>query len=178
MDPITMFETAATNAAALARTVPDDGCKVPTPCTEWDVAALLEHMGGGVGYLLGALGLDPSAGASWPDQSAVAACVSALSEPGALKRTCMSPAGFEWTVGEAAAGTAMDQLIHTWDLAVALDVERSIDPQIAEAIVEMFVPQMPEVGRQAGFVGPAVPVDDGASARDRLLGAMGRDPAR
>jgi hypothetical protein len=40
----------------------------------------------------------------------------------------------------------------------------------------MFLPQMPEIGRQAGIVGPAVPVPATASAQDRLLGAMGRQP--
>jgi hypothetical protein len=40
----------------------------------------------------------------------------------------------------------------------------------------MFLPQMPEIGRQAGFVGPAVDVAGDARAQDRLLGAMGRHP--
>lgn len=148
-----------------------------TPCTEWDVAALLEHMAGGPAYLLAALGAEP-VGPSWPDQAAVDACVSLLREPGALERRCMSPAGFEWSVGEAAAGTAMDQLVHTWDLAVAVGGDGSLDPAVTAAVVEMFLPHMPEVGRQAGFVGPAVAVGDGASAQDVLLGAMGRNPGR
>lgn len=90
----------------------------------------------------------------------------------------VSPAGFEWSVAEAAAGTAMDQLIHTWDLAVSIGADRSIDAEVADAVVEMFLPQMPDVGRQAGFVGPAVEIEEGASAMDVLLGAMGRDPQR
>ena len=88
----------------------------------------------------------------------------------------MSPAGFEWSIGEAVAGTAMDQLVHTWDLAVAIDGDRSLDPELAEACVAMFMPQMPEIGRAAGFVGPEVAVATDASAQDRLLGAMGRHP--
>ncbi len=79
-------------------------------------------------------------------------------------------------MGEAAAGTAMDQLIHTWDLAVALGTDRTLDPAVAAAVAEMFLPHMPEMGRQAGFVGAAVKVADDAAAQDRLLGAMGRHP--
>jgi len=71
----------------------------------------------------------------------------------------------------------MDQLVHTWDLAVALGAERTIDPVVTEAVVDLFLPQMPEVGRQAGFVGPEVAVGADASTQERLLGAMGRDPA-
>jgi hypothetical protein len=98
--------------------------------------------------------------------------------PGALDRRCVSPAGFEWSVGDAAAGTAMDQLIHTWDLAVALDADRTLDAEVTAAVVAMFLPMMPEVGRQAGFVGPAVEVAAGATPQEVLLGAMGRDPRR
>ena len=97
---------------------------------------------------------------------------------GALQQRCISPAGFEWSVAEAAAGTAMDQLIHTWDLAVAIGEDRHLDPEVVEAAVEMFLPQMPEIGRQAGLVGPEVPVSADASYQHRLLGAMGRDPER
>jgi uncharacterized protein (TIGR03086 family) len=136
-------------------------------------------MVGGTGYLLGTLGIDGEAVAT--DESsyrtAVARCVEAAREPGALERRCMSPAGFEWSIGEAAAGTATDQLVHTWDLAVAIGADRRLDPELVAACVDMFMPQMPDIGRQAGIVGPEIPVAADASPQDRLLGAMGRDPA-
>jgi hypothetical protein len=53
-----------------------------------------------------------------------------------------------------------------------------MDVDVADAVVAMFLPQMPEIGRQAGFVGPEVSVPPDASSQDRLLGAMGRDPKR
>ena len=172
-----MFDRAAGVAAARARAVVSEQLGLATPCTEWDVAALLEHMAGGPAYLLAALGADPG-GSAWPERAAIDACVALLREPGALERRCQSPAGFEWSVAEAAAGTAMDQLVHTWDLAVALGDDRRLDRAVTTAVVEMFLPHMPEVGRQAGFVGPAVVVGGSASAQDVLLGAMGRDPGR
>ena len=177
MDPREMFERAAAAAATMARSVRPDQLGLPTPCTEWDVAALLEHMAGGPVYLSTALGADAPA-AGWPDAAVLAEVGARLAEPGALERRCVSPAGFEWSVGEAAAGTAMDQLIHTWDLAVALDGERTLDAEVVDAVVAMFLPHMPDVGRQAGFVAAAVAVADGASPQDVLLGAMGRDPRR
>jgi uncharacterized protein (TIGR03086 family) len=129
-------------------------------------------------YLLGALDVANAGVRSWPEPAAVEAVVSRLAEPGALERRCMSPAGFEWSVADAAAGTAMDQLVHTWDLAVALGTDRTLDADVTAAVVSMFLPQMPEVGRQAGFVGPAVDVGEDASPQAVLLGAMGRDPRR
>ena len=46
---------------------------------------------------------------------------------GCTDRTCPSPMGFEWTVGKAVAGTFMDQLIHTWDLATATGQDATLD---------------------------------------------------
>jgi uncharacterized protein (TIGR03086 family) len=178
MGPLEMFERAASAASALARSVRPDQMVLATPCSEWDVAALLDHMAGGPVYLLGALGVDDVPADQWPDPVVIEAVMSRLAEPGALDRRCMSPAGFEWSVGEAAAGTAMDQLVHTWDLAVAVGSDRVLDVDVVNAVVAMFLPQMPEIGRQAGFIGPAVAVADGVSPQEILLGAMGRDPKR
>jgi uncharacterized protein (TIGR03086 family) len=178
IDPMTLFERAAANAASMAGQVGPEQRHRPTPCADWDVAALLNHMVAGPGYLLTALGVDTAP----PDtdeksyRAAVARSVESLHQPGALDARCMSPAGFEWSVGEAVAGTAMDQLIHTWDLAVAIGANLALDPELVDACVAMFLPQMPEIGRAAGIVGPEVSVPANASAQDRLLGAMGRQP--
>lgn len=124
---------------------------------------------------MAALGIDGDPGPVWPDPAAIERCLAGLRAPGALDRRCMSPAGFEWSVTEATAGTTMAQLIHTWDLPVALGMDRARDPEVTATVVEMFLPHMPEMGRQAGFVGPAVEVAAGASAQVTLLGAMVRD---
>src|SRR5882757_6444192 len=165
MDPVTLLSLAATNAVSLASRVDPEHRHAATPCTEWDVDALLEHMVGGPGYLLAALGAEDSPvgtdGASY--RASVVLCVESLRTPGALDGRCMSPAGFEWSVADATAGTAMDQLVHTWDLAVAIDADRRLDPELVDAVVAMFLPQMPEIGRQAGIVGPDAPVAADAS---------------
>jgi uncharacterized protein (TIGR03086 family) len=172
MDPVVLFERAAGGAVKMAAQVRPDQLGLATPCAEWDVAALLAHMRGGTGYLLGAVGVDAQ-----PDEryeEAVEHCVHALRTPGALEQKCTSPAGFEWSVAEATAGTAMDQLVHTWDLAVAIGGDRTLDPELVDVVVATFLPHMPEIGREAGIVGPPVAVAPEASAQDRLLGAMGR----
>src|SRR5262245_6591375 len=178
MDPVSMFERAATNAASMVEQVRPEQRSAPTPCDQWDVDALIVHRAGGTAYLGAALGLatEPADIEITMYGDAVTGCVAALRIPGALERRCMSPAGFEWSVAEATAGTAMDQLVHTWDLAVAIGGQRRLDGELVDAIVTMFLPQMPEIGRRAGIVGPEVPVPDDASPQDRLLGAMGRHP--
>lgn len=177
-DVVVLFARAAGAASAMAARVMSSQLDAPTPCTEWTVAQLLDHMGAGTSYLQSALGVDHErpgidAGAY---RSAVDRCVEELRRPGALERRCLSPADFEWSIADATAGTFMDQLVHTWDLAVATGQDRRLDPELVDVCVAMFLPQMPEIGRQAGLVGPEVAVPADASAQDRLLGAMGRQP--
>jgi uncharacterized protein (TIGR03086 family) len=135
-------------------------------------------MANGPCYLLGAVGEStgglPITEAAY--RQAVTRCVTALDRPGALEGRCASPVGFEWSVGEAAAGTFMDQLVHGWDLAVAIGQDPALDGELAQLCVDMFLPRMPEMGRVAGIVGPEVSVPEDASAQDRLLAAMGRRP--
>ena len=178
MDVVEMFERAATNAGTMVARVAPEQRTATTPCAEWDVDALLGHMAGGPGYLLGALGEPADTAGTDPAsyQAAVARCVTLLRTPDALERRCPSPLGFEWSVGEAAAGTAMDQLVHTWDLATAIGADRTLDPELVEMVLAMFVPAMPEIGRAGGIIGPEVAVAADAPAQDRLLGAMGRRP--
>ena len=72
----------------------------------------------------------------------------------------------------------MDNLIHTWDLATATDQECTLDGELVDACVAMFLPEMPERGRSAGLVGPPVPVPADASPRTGCSGrwGAGRDP--
>lgn len=179
MDVVVMFERAASDAAAMVGRVDEEQWHDATPCTEWDVESLVSHMTGGFAYLEAALGAAPSEVAldETSYRAAVQRCVEELRAPGALDRRCMSPAGFEWSVTEAVAGTAMDQVVHTWDLAVAIGADPRLDPEVVATCVTMFLPQMPMVGREAGFVGPEVPVPHDAPPRDVLLGAMGRSPS-
>ena len=70
----------------------------------------------------------------------------------------------------------MDALIHTWDLATATGQDPSLDPELVDACIAMFLPEMPERGRASGLVGAAVDVPEDASPQSRLLAAMGRQP--
>lgn len=178
--PVDLYRSATTDAIAVADRVTPEQLGLPTPCTAWTVQDLLDHLVDGTDYLGAAIaGTESSAraGTTAADlRAGVERCVLGLAAPGALERTCTSPLGFEWTVAEATAGTFMDVLIHTWDLATATDQPSGLDPELVDACIAMFLPDMPERGRAGGIVGPAVPVAEGASPQDRLLAAMGRTP--
>lgn len=178
--PTDLYRRATADALAVAERVRPDQLERPTPCSAWTVQDLLDHLVGGTSYLGAAVaGTEPSAptGSTAADfRAGVEACLAGLAQPGTLERTCTSPLGFDWTVQEATAGTFMDVLVHTWDLATATDQPADLDLDLVEACVAMFLPDMPERGRAAGIVGPAVAVDEDATPQDRLLAAMGRTP--
>ncbi len=178
--PTDLYRRATADAVAVADRVRPDQLDLATPCSAWTVQDLLDHLVGGTSYLGAAIaGVEPAAptGATAADfRAGVEACLAGFAEPGALERTCTSPLGFEWTVQEATAGTFMDVLVHTWDLATATGQSSDLDVELVDACVAMFLPDMPERGRAAGIVGPAVAVGDDATAQARLLAAMGRTP--
>jgi uncharacterized protein (TIGR03086 family) len=144
------------------------------------VRQLIDHLVGGAEYLLAAAtGAEsvPSDGAPGPDyRLCVNRVLAALELPGAMERVCVSPLGFDWPVADAVGGTFMDVLIHTWDLARATGQDEQLDAGLVEACSAMFLPEIPRRGREAGIIGPEVPLSAGASAQARLLAAMGRTP--
>jgi len=177
-DPIDLYRRATARAVQVVAAVEPDQLDRSTPCVEWTVQDLIDHLTGGTEYLLAALAGRPPVPPVGTDandyREGVEAVLVGLAEPGALGRTCTSPLGFEWPIEQAVAGTFMDVLIHTWDLARATGRDEHLDPVLVEACVAMFLPDMPERGREAGIVGPAVEVRPDASPQEALLGAMGR----
>jgi uncharacterized protein (TIGR03086 family) len=178
--PVALYERASARAVEIAEGVHPDQLALPTPCSAWTVQGLLDHLIGGTIYLesaiSGAAAAAPSGATAADYRAGRGACLAGLRDPAVLSRTCQSPLGFDWTVLEATAGTFMDTLVHTWDLATATGQPPDLDPDLVEACIDMFLPEMPERGRAAGLIGPAVPVTDDATPQDRLLAAMGRRP--
>ena len=165
-DALSLFERATAHACQVLAQVSPEQLALPTPCSEWDVQALIDHLAGGPAYLLGALSEGRHPGRTTPSATPRSATggsrrwhVPVPGRSGACRRWGSSG---RWR--EATAGTFMDQLVHTWDLAVATGQDPGLDPELVDACVAMFLPEMPERGRAAGIVGPAVAVPPGAVA--------------
>ena len=178
VDPVVLFERATARAAVVMGGVSSAQLGGPTPCAEWNVQQLIDHMVGGTDYLLAALdGVSPQprSNTTADDYPAgVARVLEGLAGRAASDRTCMSPLGFEWPVAQATAGTFMDALIHTWDLATATGQDPSLDLELVAACSAMFLPDMPErAGRAAGSWDRPSRCPPDASPQDRLLGGDG-----
>ncbi len=54
-DPVVLFERATARATTVMTGVTIEQLDGPTPCADWDVQQLIDHMVGGTDYLLAAL---------------------------------------------------------------------------------------------------------------------------
>jgi uncharacterized protein (TIGR03086 family) len=183
---------AARRMADLISGVPDDSLDAPTPCPEYTLGDLVDHVGGLAAAFTAAARKDfgdasaqgPSGDASrlgddWRTRIPrdVAALAEAWRDPGAWSG--MTQAGGLELPGEVAGLVALDELvIHGWDVARASDQPYDPDAQTLEA-VHGFVAQFSESGQEApeGLFGPVVEVPEDAPLLDRVLGLTGRDPA-
>jgi len=104
-----------------------------TPCAEFTVRGVLEHMNGGAGMFTQAFGGQPpvaGAGTDVLDQigPSLEALFGAMNAPGALDRTVAAP--FGEVPGETFARfVVLDGLVHGWDISVATG--RPYDPPAA-----------------------------------------------
>jgi uncharacterized protein (TIGR03086 family) len=167
---------AGIDAAQLAR---------PTPCADWDVRATLDHViGASWMFTLAnegeAVGEDSrDIGPDGPEaalRAAHAANLASWRTPGAFDGERAFPFG-TFPADAAALMNLSEIVVHTWDIAVALDGDTSIDPAIAKMLDEFYAAIPLDPYRAHGAFGPEVIVDAGASHADRLLGRLGRRPA-
>ena len=191
MSPVDL-EPAARRMGDLVSGVPDDLLDAPTPCPEYTLGDLVEHVGGAASAFTGAAAKDtgdatsqgPSGdafrlGDDWRTRIPrdLAALAEAWRDPAAW--TGMTKAGGVDLPGEVAGLVALDELvIHGWDVARATGQAYEVDAGSLEA-VHGFVAQFSEPGMEearAGLFGPVVEVPEDAPLLDRVIGLTGRDP--
>jgi uncharacterized protein (TIGR03086 family) len=182
-----LHERASGEFGGRLRMIGDDQWKLPTPCTDWDVRALVHHLvyenvwtpplvAGKTVEEIGdrfegdILGDDPKGAYA----AAAAEAIAAIHEDGAMERTVHLSFG-DFPGREYTMQLFADHLVHAWDLARALRIDERLDPELVAACAEWFEP-MEAAYRSAGAIGPAVPVAGNADDQARLLAAFGRNP--
>ena len=187
MDPIAAYQQTVVWTGQRVAGVRAEDFGLPTPCTDWDVRALLAHLVAAIWYfkalaagervadlmrsLTDLVGDDPFASY---DQAARAG-LEAWGAPGALDRTYRLPMG-ERSGSEALRIHQADLLLHGWDLAEATHQDSTIASALAAFALETerwFVqPAMRGAGR--AYAAERSAADD--SDVGRLLAFAGRDP--
>ena len=176
--------TAQDTAREVLAGVGPEQLELPTPCAEWNVAQLIDHLVGA--QLWAAAGIrgaemdETGEGSAAGDfaaafDRAASGALAAFREPGALDRTVN--AGFGDMPATALMGLAVtDTLTHAWDLARATGQDTDLAPELAEAVLAQSHQTLSESFRseEGSIFGPEQPAPEGATAADRLAAFLGR----
>ncbi|WP_394621058.1 TIGR03086 family metal-binding protein [Lentzea sp. JNUCC 0626] len=178
---------AADQLAGLVRGVTDGDLKAPTPCPDYTVGDLLDHVNGlSVAFTMAAT-KTPLEGTASGDSARLPldfreSMPARLDELAAAWRSPsawegMTRAGGVDLPGEVAGAVALDEIVlHAWDLARATGQPFTVDPGLLQ-VVHGFVSSIGPDDRDGSLFGTAVEVDPNAPLLDRVLGLSGRDPA-
>lgn len=151
-----------------------------TPCSEFDVAALSDHL------LRSITLIGQAAGASIPDRDSTA---SLNDQIGAAARPALDawhsrglagsmPFGPNEVPATMMAGIlSLEFLVHAWDYATAAGHRVDVPDAVAEYVLTIAKRTIsPDARNQVGFAG-AIDVADDASPLERLIAFTGRNPA-
>lgn len=172
-------------AAHVARIAPDQW-QTSTPCSDWTVRALVDHVvrwntlmpdflaGLSVQQMAApferdVLGDDPAAAAT---RSADAAAT-AFATPAAMEAVVHHPFG-ELPASYVLYMRLFDNTIHDWDLIQALGIQEPIDSEILSVLYPAALRERDQI-RASGHFGPAeMPVAADADVEAKLLAILGR----
>jgi uncharacterized protein (TIGR03086 family) len=162
----------------------------PTPCPDFDIAALVDHLVG-AGWRAAALGRGESpTAAEFPHvalrdaadelRRAGKDAESAWADESRLRATIDMPWGETYT-GEFLVDMYLAELTaHAWDLAAATDQLDRLDPDLTNDALEgarsMLKPEYRDLMGKGSPFGAEVEPPAGATEWDRLAAFMGRDP--
>ena len=180
MDPLEAHQRAQDTFAVVLANVRPDQLSLPSPCTEWTVLGVIEHVIGGNGWVQVRAGLEPvpvpegSAHLSEALAISAGAAQAVFAAPDGLTRTFELPFGA--LPGAAFVGIRSgDVLAHAWDVAKATGQDTNLAPDLAEQLIgttrAFLTPALRGEGRPFG---PEQPCPDGASPADEYAAFLGR----
>jgi uncharacterized protein (TIGR03086 family) len=187
MDLLAAYRWSLADFADRVGQVGFDQWAAPTPCADWDVRTLVNHVVGeqlwSVPLLAGAtlaevgdrfagdvLGADPAGAA----REAAEAAARAVDDPAVLDRTVQLSIG-PTPGAEYLHQLLAEHLVHGWDLAMGLGAPPRLDEAAVHECATWFADRA-GMYRSGGLTDAGVPVPAGASEQDRLIAAFGRDP--
>jgi uncharacterized protein (TIGR03086 family) len=181
------LEASLAEAQGLVAAVRPEQWAAPTPCSEWDVRALVAHLVGGnqrfAGLISGAttlerprpvaagdvLGDDPVRAFS----NAAEALVAAVRLPGALEGLVTIP--FGTVPGAVALNLRLTEvLVHSWDLSRATSQSVRFDDALVEQEYEFSAQSLTQVPPERSPFAAPKDVPAGSSGLDRLAALLGR----
>jgi uncharacterized protein (TIGR03086 family) len=186
-DVLDLYRRALGEFGARVHAVAPDQWSHPTPCRDWEVRVLVNHLVAeqlwvppllagkrvadlGADFATGdVLGADPVA--AW--DAAADAAAAAFAEPGALERTVhLSYA--DRPGEEYAREMVFDLVVHSWDLARGIAGNEVLDPTLVEAVYASIEPDTDLAA--TGLFDEPVPVPAESDEQTKLIAFTGRRP--
>jgi len=162
-------------------TVAGDDMSRQTPCTQFNVAQLTEHLLNSITSIGGMVGAEiPETDESEPaEQRVVTAARPALDAWHRHGLDGSVPFGKGEMPAKGACGIlSVEFLVHAWDYARAVGHDVEAPEPLTEYVLGLARATIqPELRSRAGFDDPVAVAED-AGALDRLVGFTGRDPTR
>lgn len=185
MDLLDLDRRALELTAAFVRRTATSQLGLPTPCTGWDVRALLNHViGNNRLYAAAAAG----EAVDWADRArdhvgddplaayaASAAEVRAAFAAADLDAEIRLPFGVLPTA-QALAVHFVDILVHGWDLAMATGQDAALPDDLADAAIGIVAAYPPDVWGSPVYFAHKVPSSSDDPAYVRLVALVGRHP--
>lgn len=183
---------AVLRSAEIVAQVREDQWDAPTPCGDWTLRRLLAHMTAQhLGFAAAAEGTsaDPAVWREHPLDDpgrayaeSVERVLGAFAADGVLDRAFVLPEihpRATFAAPRAIGFHFVDYVVHGWDVAAALGIPAEYDDDLVAGAAEVAVREVPlGPSRErpgAGFRAP-FELTGHASAEDRLLAFLGRDP--
>ncbi|MFF7390571.1 TIGR03086 family metal-binding protein [Streptomyces scabiei] len=173
---------------ARVHAVRDDQWGADTPCAEWSVRDLVNHLVSEQlwvpslvrdGCMIEEVGdtfegdlLGPDPAASW--DTAAHSAREAFTAPGALERTVHLSYGDTPATAYCAQMVA-DLVVHAWDLSRAIGADERLPGELVRFAVDEIAPYAGDLEKSGLFAAPVAP-PAGADAQTRLLCLLGRRP--
>jgi uncharacterized protein (TIGR03086 family) len=165
-------------ADALERTgrliagIRDDQWHDPTPCSDWDVRTLVNHLIKGNASLVAALGDGEVSTADYKEVGD--RLVAAFRQPGALDRLVTVP--FGTVPGTFALHLRLTELVvHGWDIARATGQQTDFPEDLVEEELRFSERAVDRVPPDRKPFQPPRPAPESASTIERLAALLGRD---
>jgi uncharacterized protein (TIGR03086 family) len=188
-DVLDLYTRALAEFGARVHAVAGDQWGCPTPCKDWEVRSLVNHLVAEqlwvppllAGKRVADLGADFAAGdvlgadpvAAW--DAAAAAAGAAFAEPGALERTVHL--SYADRPGEEYAREMLfDLVVHSWDLARGISADDTLPADLVEAVYASIEPDT-DLTASGAFDDP-VPVPADSDEQTKLIAFTGREPGR
>jgi uncharacterized protein (TIGR03086 family) len=183
MDLLARYDRAADDTSTVIFRVDSDQLSMPTPCTEWTVRQIINHLSSG---LLNAAARCRGEEIPYPDADrddpepqagyavSVAALGEAFGEPGVLDKIVWTPFG-DQPASMVVHLRVAELLVHGWDIARATGQPTDFASELAERALAEWRDRLGDDPRPADSpIGPAQSPPADASPLDRLAAYFGR----